>query len=228
MRPINVSSISQAQDCRVELDNHACQCVVSDACALLTIDWKVPVNVTSYHPGHESVKLRTVTGVIAYDDPRDGTAYYLHFHQALDVKDSPILVCENQCRDIGIRINDEPKHTVPNPTPYHNAIAIPMNDGDETELIIPLRLKGVTHYFNGRRPTQKEYNESDPCTHINMTSDTMVWDPDATHWEQQEDMLLDSNGDIIERPTKRRRMIAAITREVEGTTAPSNFGLALE
>ena len=211
-----------------ELDNHADQCVVSEKSALLTVDWNIPVTVSSYNPSHGQDRLRTVTAVVAYDDVKDGRTLYLHLHQAIDVPNLPnILLCMNQMRDIGIRVNDEPKHTVPSPTPYHNAITI-YDQATVDEYIIPMRMKGVTHVFPVRKPTLKEYEESDPGDHVNLTSETSIWEPDSKHWEEEEDKLLDSKGELIDRPRKKPRTVATMSMVEEDQTCPTNLGKALK
>ena len=63
-------------------------------------------------------------GVVAWDDPKDGKPYYLHIHQAISIPDVETnLLCPGQLRAVGVRVNDEPKHSVPEPTKYHHAIA---------------------------------------------------------------------------------------------------------
>jgi Reverse transcriptase (RNA-dependent DNA polymerase) len=98
-------------DIRTELDSHADTCVVGDDTALITFDFNRPVRVHGYDDQVRRTPCRTVTAVVAYDDPATGEVYMLHFHQAILV---PLmttnLLCPNQLRHIGIRVNDEPKH----------------------------------------------------------------------------------------------------------------------
>ena len=85
--------------------------------------------------------LKIVDAVVAYTDPSTGDKWMLIINQALLVPGlSHPLLCTNQLRMNDIRVNDEPKHMVLNPTEYHHAIAIKTPDGNEQtkELLIPL------------------------------------------------------------------------------------------
>ena len=73
-----------------DLDNHADQSVVSNKTALITQDFGVPINVSSYTPADGSRQCKTVTGVVGYDYPADGRSIYFHINQALQVNDSPV------------------------------------------------------------------------------------------------------------------------------------------
>ena len=128
------------------MDNHADTSVVSPHLALAIHDFETPVIISGYKPDVAQETCKTVTAVIAYD-AYDGKTYYLIVHHALLVQDiANNLLCGMQLRDRGLGVNDEPKSMVPNPTDMHHAIHIPGNS-QHGELIIPLTLRGVTHYF---------------------------------------------------------------------------------
>ena len=119
-------------------------------------DFNETVEVGGYSDSLGTATFRVVTGVIAYDN-YENTTYYLRIHQAIEVLDTKVnLLCPNQLRDFGIRVNDEPKHLVSDPTPYHHAITITDTD-DNSELIIPLDIRGVTPTFPTRKPTREEF-----------------------------------------------------------------------
>jgi hypothetical protein len=65
---------------------------------------------------------------------------------------SPMQLC-----NIGISINDEPKHLTLSPTESTHAITIPLDDNDDEPLTIPLAYEGVMSYFSTRKPTISEY-----------------------------------------------------------------------
>ena len=134
---------------KAELDSHADTCVVSEHLALVVQDFMRPVKVHAYDgsAGENGQLCKTVSAVVAYDHPASGITYYLLIHQCICVTQlDEILLCPNQMRDNGIKVNDEPKYLTSQPTDQHHAITIPASDIHE-ELVIPLTLTGVTSYF---------------------------------------------------------------------------------
>ena len=88
--------------------------------------------------GEDGDLCKTVSAVVAYDHPTEGVPYYLLIHQCICVKAlDDILLCPNQMRDNGLRVNDEPKFMVDQPTDEHHAIVIPATDSTD-QLLIPL------------------------------------------------------------------------------------------
>ena len=68
---INTTHLEGIVDSQPELDNHADTCVVGDN-ALITHDFDRPVLVSGYDKSVARMKARTVTAVLAYDDPLIG------------------------------------------------------------------------------------------------------------------------------------------------------------
>ena len=229
MKARSIKSITIDQPATADLDNHADQCILSDKVALITTDWNIPVSVNGFNPRHKSDQMRTVSGIVAYDSPKDGRPWYLHIHQALDVPDSEcVLLCSNQLRDIGIRVNDEPKHLVPNPTQYHNAIAIQLGNDELEELIIPMSIKGVTHYFPIRKPTEQEYSLSDKTRHLKLTSDDLIWEPEGRNFEEEEAKTVDVNGELVDpRPSQQRSIFTLARTEMSSSSNSGNPELDL-
>ena len=133
---------------RTDLDSHADTCVVSEETALVIHDFDKPVEVYGYDHKVGHNRAKTVSAVIAYDHPATGDTYYLILHQALLLPVPTNLLCPLQLRDIGIRVNDEPKHLAPNPNDSLHAITIPADQTTRMEpLVIPLTYHGVTSTF---------------------------------------------------------------------------------
>ena len=224
----NICNVGSSSN-RTETDNHADTCCVSEDAALIIEDYDVPVTVTGYAKGIGDRTVSTVTAVVAYDG-YDGKTYYLHIHNALLIdKLHANLLCPMQLRDRGLRINDEPKHMVPTPSEFHNAIYIPGNN-DHDELVIPLSLNGVFGYFPTRKPTRDEYDASDPAMHIELTSRWPIWDPSDDRFSKAEASMLDVYGKLRNIPKRpdADRMIASINR-MEGDVIPSDdLALALD
>ena len=71
----------------------------------------MPVNVTGYDTEDVSKVCRTMTSVLAYDQPQTVKPYFLEINQAthLDHLDHHFM-CTMQCRTNGIKINDTTKY----------------------------------------------------------------------------------------------------------------------
>ena len=97
----------------------------------------------------------------------------LIIHQAILIPGMKAnLLSPMQLRDNDLRVNDEPKFMVPNPTEDHHAIYIPEVKGESPALRIPLSLHGVTSYFPTRKPTRDEYEKSELDYHLELTSES--------------------------------------------------------
>ena len=132
------------------------------------------------------------------------------------------LLCSNQLRCNDIRVNDEPKHMVLNPTEYHHSIAIktPDNYEEKDELIIPLSLSGVFSYFEAFKPTVDEWEgiPEDQCLHL--TYDAPEWEPTKLELDTAESHMVDRDGTVVtERDTgywtqdRISRVIASLSKE---------------
>ena len=109
---------------------------------------------------------------------------------------------------------DEPKFMVPNPTEDHHAIYIPEVKGESPALRIPLSLHGVTSYFPTRKPTRDEYEKSELDYCLELTSESPEWEPSTTRFQEQEDAMLDPNGNLLDKPVSnwsRKRIVALKT-----------------
>jgi hypothetical protein len=120
-----------------------------------------------------------------------------------------------------IRVNDEPKHLVLNPTVYHHAIAAKTPDGNEQveELIIPMALSGVFSYFEARKPTLEQWTEAHSDWCIPLTYDAPEWEPRELELNEQESAMIDAGGLTVERDTGTwnqasvSRMIASLSKD---------------
>eukprot|EP00536_Pseudo-nitzschia_multiseries_P017317 jgi/Psemu1/224484/e_gw1.1486.4.1 len=116
----------------------------------------------------------------AWTDPTDGITYILVFGQALffGTKLQHSLVCPNQVRDCNFnKVEDTPRRYDSNST--HGIIF----QSEDTELFIPLQVKGVISYFDSCKPTKKELAS---CEHI-LATDTHTWDPYSAHFAEEEE-----------------------------------------
>ena len=177
----------------MELDSHADTCVVGDSSTLVIHDFGRPVRVLGYDGElGEKQPCKTVSAVVAYDDPT-GDTYMLVIHQAILVQRmKTILLSTSQVWDNGIRVNDEPKHMVPNPTDDHHCIQIPCttppHDISPTNTLkIPLAMTGVISFFPARKPTQVEYENCPLDCILSITAEEPEWDPSSTRFQEAED-----------------------------------------
>ena len=107
------------------------------------------------------------------------------------------LLCPMQCRVNDIMIDETPKFLAKTPTPETHAIVAHDPEGEpEKPFIMPLSLKGVTSYLPVHRPTTREW-DSGLYPRIDLTSETLTWDPASTLYQEQEETLTDHRGELI-------------------------------
>jgi hypothetical protein len=123
----------------------------------------------------KDVPIATVA--TAYDCPMTGRTYALVINEAiyLGEKMEHTLLCPNQLRANGLRVNDCPKQF--DATSDHS-IHVP-----ESNFVIPLSMRGVISGFHTRVPTTQELE--DLSTHVELTSEA-EWDPCSTTFEDVE------------------------------------------
>jgi hypothetical protein len=119
-----------------------------------------------------------VKAATAYDNLQTGETFILILGQALYMGEhvESTLLCPNQLRYNGVEVDDCPKHLAPPNKPSTHSIFIP-----ESQLRLPLCLKGPISLFDSRSPTQYELEH---CKWVHLTNDE-VWDPHST--EQLQD-----------------------------------------
>jgi len=182
------TSTSGNDHVRCELDSHADTGVVGDSTALVINDYERPTRVFGYDgTTGENGLCKVVSAVVAYDHPADGQTYMLTIHQAILIpRMTAILLCPNQMRDADLLVNDEPKSYLATPTDNHHTVVIPRTDATEDPLRIHLSIRGVTSYFLVRKPTIKEYEDSPPENQLDLTSESLEWDPSTSPLAQEE------------------------------------------
>jgi hypothetical protein len=211
-------------NCQVELDSHAEQCCVSDQCALIIHNHDRPVMAYGYDGG-TGRSLDMVDAALFYQDPSMGDRWMLIINQALLVLGlrHPLL-CTNQMRMNDLRVNDKPKHLVPNPTEYHHAIAVKTPDGNETtsELVIPLSMSGVFSYFEAKKPTISEWEAITEDWCIHLTYDSPEWEPTTLGMDKAEANMVGTDGTVVtHRDTgywnqqRVSRMIASLSKDAQ-------------
>jgi hypothetical protein len=152
---------------RAELDSHADTCVAgANTVPLWFTDQTVNVSpfIGEYTPIGDIPIASVAT---AWDDPSTGRTIILVINEALYFGDrmSYTLLCPNQLRCNGVRVNEVPPAFADPGTPH--SIIVP------GRIEIPLKMRGVMSYIESRRPTTKETKE---CEHIELTS-ANPWQP---------------------------------------------------
>ena len=213
-----------------ELDSHADTCVVGKDTALEIHDYERPVRVFGYDERvGQANHCRTITAVVAYDHPTTGEVYMLVINQAILIpRMKANLLSTMQMRDNDLRVNDEPKSMVLNPTEDNHAIVVPTT-GNES-LRIPLALDGVISYFPTRKPTAEEYENTPLEMIIDLTADSPDWEPNTTRFQEQEAAMLDSDGLLRDDVTdwNAKRIFAALHSIPQQEPPEHELGAALE
>jgi hypothetical protein len=89
-----------------------------------------------------------------------------------------------------------PKYLMSDPTDHTHALTINDPFHPAQTVILPLALRGVTLLLNVRAPSLDEWN-SDAFTRLHLTSETLIWDPTITLYEQQEAAMIDYSGRVV-------------------------------
>jgi hypothetical protein len=130
-----------------------------------------------------------VSAAIAYDDPETGEVICLVIHHSIYFKEvDNLLLCPMQMKVNDLRVGENPKFLIENPTDMMHAISFPTND-----YIIPLFLQRVTSYFTCRKPTNME---RDNCRRLELAYDMPEWNPYSRMYVQQEDSMMNSFGNM--------------------------------
>ena len=163
---------------RLELDTHADTCVAGANTMVLDLTGKT-VSVTPFcESEYEAIdEIPVATVATAYDCPNTGKVYVLVINEALYFGErmNHSLLCPNQLRANGVRVDDCPKQFDENSL---HSIYVPEHD-----LTIPLELRGVISGITTRLPTEAELE--DLTMHVPLTSE-LEWDPHASAFASNE------------------------------------------
>jgi hypothetical protein len=180
----------------LELDSHANTCVLGPG-ALITLDYNRPVSVVGYDESLGSKTYQTVSSVVAYNDPQTGRMLHLIINQAIHIPHlDHHLLCQMQCHVNGMIVNNLPKFLAADPTDQTHALTL-TNPNNLLQLVtLPLTLRGVTLVLNVRSTTIDEFNSHDHLR-LNLTSETLTWDPMTDLYEKQENAMMDYSSNIV-------------------------------
>jgi hypothetical protein len=97
-------------------------------------------------------------------------------------------------------------------------------------VILPLALQGVTLLLNVRAPTLDKWN-SGAFIRLNLTSETLTWDPTMALYEEQEAAMIDYSGPVVTttRPLRGHlihlviNLLSSLTTDQAIVTDDNNF-----
>ena len=155
----------------------------------------------------ESVPI--VDAAVAYDCPYSMETYILAIKNALHVPSMEHnLIPPFILREAGLVVNDVPKiHTKRDELSVETHCIVANKEDNGIDLRIPMKLDGVFSYFPTRKLTEQEIDECEYIETLQLCPDADDWDPYDESYAEREDNYTDYKGDLIDRPTKRRRLI---------------------
>ncbi len=101
-----------------------------------------------------------------------------------------------QCHVNDVIVDETPKFLAIKPTDQTHALTVPDPDDPLQTLTLPLTLKGVTPLLHVRNVTADEfYNDDIP--RIDLTLETLTWDPSMALFEEQEISMINYSSNIV-------------------------------
>ena len=92
----------------LELDSHADTCVLGREC-LVILDYNKPVQVVGYDPALGVKSYKTISRVVAHDNPATGEVFHLVINQVIYIPHlDHHLFFPMQCRVNDVTINETP------------------------------------------------------------------------------------------------------------------------
>ena len=197
---------------RTDLDSHAEACVLGRNC-LIFQDYNKTVTVTGYDPSGPTISARTVSGALAYDDPKSGTPMILVIHQAIHIPTlDNNLLCPMQLRLNDVIVNETPKFLCKNPSDHSHALIISKEENDYEKLIVPLDLFGVVSGVMTRKPTVEEVES---CPRFVLTAEGPDFNPSSSEYQEQEMAMMTHRGHLKEDIEQPNRNLLGISVEEE-------------
>ena len=223
------SKINHNGETTLELDSHADTCVLGQD-ALIILDYDRPVSVYGYDSALGAKTYKTVSGVVAYDDPISGEVYHLVINQAIHIPHlDHHLLCPMQCRVNDVTISELPKFLATAPTDQTHALTIKDPDNLTQTITLRLALRGVISLLTVRKPTIDDWNSGE-IRRLALTSETLTWDPSTTSYEEQEDAMTDYSGTVLDRTNLRGQLntlvissLVSFHADAANITDDSNF-----
>ncbi len=177
-----------------KLDSHANMAVAGIDCTVIATSG-CHATVTPFSsklPKMDMVEIGDVG--IAYDNPISLLTYLLVMRNALLIPTMDHnLIPPFLMQQAGLYVDEMPKHQCASPM-IDNCV---IYDSD-TRLRIHLVLNGIFSFFRTRALTLEEMENWENYPIVFITPDGNAWDPNTSHFAENEAAMLDSNGLIIE------------------------------
>lgn len=188
-------------DSRTELDSHANVVVLGRHCLVFDKVEGKHCDVQPFDPSIGKAKsVPIVDGAVAYDCPYTHRSYILIARNALYIPTMPNnLVPPFILREAGVIVSDTPKIHIKSPSKDDHSILF-----TDENLRVPLQLIGVFSFFHTRIPTEEEISS---CPKLFMTPDSHNWDPYSSHFAENEESMLDWEGEMVEHPQRSSHML---------------------
>ncbi len=107
-----------------------------------------------YDPALGTKTYKTISGVVAYDNPTTGEVFHLVINQAIHIPHlDHHLLCPMQCQVNDVTINETPMFLDIDPTDKLHALIIKDPDHLAKTFTLQLALKGVLLLLNVRTPS---------------------------------------------------------------------------
>jgi hypothetical protein len=106
------------------------------------------------------------------------------------------LLCPMQCRVNEVIVDKTPKFLAIKPTDQTHALTVPNPDDPLQTLTLPLSLRGVTSLLHVRNVTADDFY-NDNISRIDLTLETLTWDPSTILYEEQENGMTNHSGAIV-------------------------------
>ena len=175
---------------RMELDLQANMTVIGKHSYVLNWTGQT-AQVSPFSPEYEAMdQVPIVDMIIAYDCPYALKTYLLVCHNALYIPSMDHnLFVPFIMREAGVKVNDIPKIQVHDPLEKDHSVWFP-----EMQVRIPLSLSGIFSFFPTRSPTVSELQECEDV--LVVTPDGHKWDPHSDVYAQNEESMLDWEGNL--------------------------------
>lgn len=183
---------------RCELDSHANLPVVGGN-AFVLADTGRTASVSPYSPDYKAKQIPIVDAALLYHDKYLSQDHILIIRNALYVPSmNNHLLPPFILREHGIKVNDTPKIHVSDPSVDDHAIIV------DKFLRIPLALHGTFSYFDTKKPSKEELDETESV----LLLTPQRFDAHDTRFAQQEEYMLDWEGEIRQ-PENRDKLVLA-------------------
>ena len=188
-----------------ELDSHANMVVVGRQASIIS-ESGTHAEVKAFSDDCGTLeKIPIVDAAFAYDCPLSAKTYILIVRNALYVRNMEHnLIPPFIMREAGITVNDTPRIHLGNEA-THESHSIIFN-GDAS-LRIPLQLRGIFSYFPTRALEKSEIESCDDFESICLTPEGKEWNPNDSHWEEEEAKYLDPQGNLVWPPPAKKRKL---------------------